>query len=381
MPASSDASTPQEDLELLRSAAREAADVAMSHFGKNVAMWDKAPGHPVTEADLAVDASLANTLRQARPEYGWLSEETGEAPHARRRQRAFVVDPIDGTRAFIRGEPHWCIGLAVIEEGLTIAGVIYNPVTDELFEATHGGGAFRNGAAIGVSARDTLQDCRMIASEYIIYRPGWATPWPEMEFADPKPNATLYRMALVASGEWDATLALWRKSDWDLAPGEILLREAGGLATTHDGEAFLFNRERPVQKSLLAAGPGLHGLLRERLAVVSLPDPHENIEEPSRVTVAKPAPAPKAKEKMTSESKPTKQLLHIVFGGELKNVSDIEFEDLSKVDFIGAFGSYKEAYDAWKAAAQRTVDHAETRYFILHAHRLLDPETGDHYKV
>ena len=84
---------------------------------------------------------------------------------------------------------------------------------------------------------------------------------------------------------------------------------------------------------------------------------------------------------MGDAPKAGKQLLHIVFGGELKDVNEVEFEDLSKMDFVGAFGSYKEAYDAWKAAAHSTVDSAETRYFILHAHRLLDPETGEHHHV
>lgn len=77
----------------------------------------------------------------------------------------------------------------------------------------------------------------------------------------------------------------------------------------------------------------------------------------------------------------SEQLLHIVIGGELKDVSGVEFEDLSKIDFVGAYPNYKMAYDAWKSAAQRTVDHAETRYFILHAHKLLDPETGAHHSV
>jgi len=82
-----------------------------------------------------------------------------------------------------------------------------------------------------------------------------------------------------------------------------------------------------------------------------------------------------------AEQVETRQLLHLVIGGELKNVSDVEFEDLSKIDFVGAFPNYKAAYDAWKGAAQRTVDSAETRYFILHAHKLLDPETGDHHHL
>ena len=78
---------------------------------------------------------------------------------------------------------------------------------------------------------------------------------------------------------------------------------------------------------------------------------------------------------------PSAQLLHIVIGGELKDVTDIEFEDLTKIDFVGAYPNYKSAYDAWKSAAQRTVDNAEMRYFILHAHKLLDPETGSHHSV
>ncbi|MEM7661661.1 MAG: DUF4170 domain-containing protein [Pseudomonadota bacterium] len=84
---------------------------------------------------------------------------------------------------------------------------------------------------------------------------------------------------------------------------------------------------------------------------------------------------------MPSEPKPQKQLLHIVIGGELEDVSDVQFEDLSRVDFVGAYPNYAEAYDAWKNAAQRTVDNAEMRYFILHAHKLLDPETGTHHNV
>lgn len=84
---------------------------------------------------------------------------------------------------------------------------------------------------------------------------------------------------------------------------------------------------------------------------------------------------------MSETASQSRQLLHLVIGGELKDVSGVEFEDLSKIDFVGAFPSYKAAYDAWKAAAQRTVDHAEMRYFILHAHRLLDPETGSQHQV
>ena len=180
----------------------------------------------------------------------------------------------------------------------------------------------------------------------MLEHPGWPEPWPPVTVARPKPNSTLLRMAFVAAGKWDATLVLGQKADWDLAAGTILIEEAGGVATTHRGEKLIFNRAVPAQRA------------------------------PKMVPPATTEPA-----KMGDTTRETKQLLHIVFGGELKDVTEVEFEDLSKVDFVGAFPNYKEAYDAWKNAAQRTVDNAETRYFILHAHKLLDPETGDHHHV
>jgi myo-inositol-1(or 4)-monophosphatase len=371
-----------DDLALLEAAAREAGALALSHFGRPVAVWNKEPGHPVTEVDLAVDALLYSHLRRARPGYGWLSEETAEDAHERNRARVFVVDPIDGTRAFMTGLPHWCIGLACLHEGQTVAGVVFNPVTGEFFSAAQGQGAFLNGQPIRTASRDTLQGSRLIAPEGVTMRRDLRTPWPEVEFADPRPNATLYRMALVACGVWDATFALWHKSDWDIAPAEIIVREAGGLATTHDGQPFCFNRPHPAQKSLLAAGPALHTLLKERLGVVHLPDPSS---KPRRPAPAPSGPVPEpSRETPSMPTTPAhtiqKQRLHIVFGGALKSVEGVEFTDLSKMDFVGAYGSYAEAYSAWKGAAQRTVDQAQTRYFILHAHRLLDPETGDQHE-
>ncbi|HAE28705.1 MAG TPA: hypothetical protein DCG58_16195 [Hyphomonas adhaerens] len=179
-------------------------------------------------------------------------------------------------------------------------------------------------------------------------------------------------MALVATGEWDATVTLAGKSDWDLAAGTVLVEQAGGGVSTHRGEPLVFNQEVPAQRSVIAAGAGLHPLLVRRTGFVGIPDPQERAASAATTTEQK---------KMGDAPKSQQQLLHIVFGGELKDVTGIEFEDLSKMDFVGAFSNYKDAYDAWKSAAQRTVDHAEMRYFILHAHKLLDPLTGDHHHV
>ena len=151
-----------------------------------------------------------------------------------------------------------------------------------------------------------------------------------------------------------------------------LVEQAGGVVTTHKGEPLVFNQEVPAQRSVIAAGAGLHPLLVRRTGFVGIPDPQERAASAATTTEQK---------KMGDAPKSQQQLLHIVFGGELKDVTGVEFEDLSKIDFVGAFPNYKDAYDAWKSAAQRTVDHAEMRYFILHAHKLLDPLTGDHHHV
>lgn len=360
-----------EDLITLRETVREAAALAVDWFERaDWRFWDKAKGHPVTEADLAVNALIRERLMAARPDYGWLSEETALDSETRFAKRSWVVDPIDGTRAFMRGEPYWCVGLGVLEQGACRAGVVYAPLLGEFYEARAGAGAYLNGARLQVSDCTMEDGCTMITNQSMLTHPAWPVPWPDMKLVDPKPNATLIRMCWVASGRADAVLTLWRKSDWDLAPAALMVTEAGGAATTHLGETYTFNRGEPAQRSLLAAGKPLHSLLMARVKGVRLPDPNWTVR-----------PYDRTQDTERRDMADMKQLLHIVIGGELKDVTGVEFEDLSKMDFVGAFPNYKAAYDAWKDAAQRTVDHAEMRYFILHAHKLLDPETGDHHHV
>ncbi len=262
----------------MRRAARKAGHLALEylHQREGPKIWKKKGGDPVTEADLAVNQLLADALLAARPEYGWLSEETADDLDGRRQSRIWLVDPIDGTRAYMRGnDPNWCIAIALVESGRPIAAVIYAPVFDELFEAVSGGGGYLNGTPIAVSQQAEEFGARLITNRSLVEHKGWPEPWPEMTISEPKPNATLYRMALVACGQWDGTLALFRKFDWDLAAGVLLVKEAGGLATTHLGEAFNFNRTVPAQRSLIAAGKGLHPLLVERVKHVNLPEPND----------------------------------------------------------------------------------------------------------
>jgi myo-inositol-1(or 4)-monophosphatase len=262
---------PDGDLALLEEAIREGGAIARSFFGGQYKRWDKGKGQPVTEADLAVDRHLRDTLSAARPDYGWLSEESEDDSARRTAARTFIVDPIDGTIAFLKGRPHFTICAAVVEGGVPVAGAIYNPITGECFAAEQGAGATLNGAPIRVSGRDALEGCRMLSSKSVLEHPEWANPWPPM--AIESRSSIAYRMALVASGTFDAALALSAKHDWDLAAGDVIVREAGGLVTDHRGHALRYNGAVPVLPSLVCAGPALHALLLDRVRDLDLSPP------------------------------------------------------------------------------------------------------------
>jgi myo-inositol-1(or 4)-monophosphatase len=260
------------DLALLESTVREAGDIARSFFGGTYKRWSKAQGSPVTEADLAVDSFLNARLRAARPGYGWLSEETDDDQARLECETVFVVDPIDGTVAFLKNKPHFTICAAVVQKGRPVAGVVYNPITEELFAAREGAGAQCNGQAISASARAELECCRMLGDKAMLAHAAWETlpnrPWPPMEIETR--SSIAYRMALVANGAFDAMLALSAKRDWDLAAADIIVTEAGGKATTHDGAILVYNRPDALQPSIIAAGPALHVQMLERVAHIKL---------------------------------------------------------------------------------------------------------------
>jgi myo-inositol-1(or 4)-monophosphatase len=261
------------DLALLEQSVREGGKIARSFFGGSYKKWDKSKGNPVTEADLAVDKFLRETLLAARPDYGWLSEETEDDAERLTKRSVFVVDPIDGTIAFMKGRPHFTICAGVVTDGAPVAGAVYNPITGECFTARLGDGAFLNGAPIQVSGRETLEGCRMLADKAMLAHAAWNTPpnrpWPPMEIETR--GSIAYRMVLVACGQFDAMLALSSKRDWDLAAAEIIATEAGGIVTSHTGTALRYNRESTLHPSVVTAAPKLHARLMERLSHLKLP--------------------------------------------------------------------------------------------------------------
>lgn len=256
------------DLALLTGAARAAGAVLLDWKAKGAKVWNKG-GTPVTEADHASNALLHERLIGARPDYGWLSEETADDPARLGTRRQFVVDPLDGTVSFIKDKDDFTVSLAVVADGGVVAGAVFNPSRDEMFAAALGGGATLNGAPIHASDAAEIENCRMVASAGMFRHPSWPEPWPEMRFQ--KIGSIAYRLALVACGRADATIALSTKSDWDIAGGEIVAREAGALVSAHDGAPFRYNRATTHQISLLAAPPVLYAALSRRLAPVRLP--------------------------------------------------------------------------------------------------------------
>jgi len=255
--------------ELLREAVREGGALALEHARKGILAWRKDDDTPVTEADLAVDHLLKQRLQAAEPDYGWLSEETEDDETRLGTQRQWLVDPIDGTRAYIKGRPHYAVVGALIEDGRPISGVIYNPATDQLFEAEAGKGAFLNGARIHVTTQEAVEGCRMLGASDMFRHPAWPQKWPEMHVE--QRNSIAYRAALVAAGEFDAMLVMNWKNDWDLAAADLIVHEAGGQMTTHAGDALRYNARDPRHRSVVAAGPALYKALNARIGQIVLP--------------------------------------------------------------------------------------------------------------
>lgn len=257
-----------QDLALIRQAALDAGALALSERRAGLKIWSKSGGSPVTSADMAVDRLLRERLLAARPDYGWLSEETADTPGRLDRRRIFVVDPIDGTVAYMKDRPWWCVPIAVIEDGRPVAAVIHAPALGETYEAVTAGGARLNGSAISASDASALDDAAVLADARLIQDRQWDEPWPEMRFE--KRNAIAYRMALVAAGAFDAAIALTPKWDWDVAAGALIAAEAGARVSDHRGDPWRFNREDPRQASLVCAAPALHPLIVRRTAPIPL---------------------------------------------------------------------------------------------------------------
>jgi myo-inositol-1(or 4)-monophosphatase len=237
--------------------AEEAAAHAMARFGREIKRWEKSPGQLVCDVDLAVDAMLKERLGALIPDAGWLSEETQDDARRLDCARVWVVDPIDGTRDFLRGRPGWAVSVALVEAGQPVVGVLAAPARDERWLAVAGGGATRNGERLVASERALLAGARV---------PADALPKADRDFvAVAKPNAIALRMAMVAAGEADLLATARWGHEWDVAASVLIAREAGAVVTDALGAPLSFNKPDARAFGLLATAPAMHAAALERL--------------------------------------------------------------------------------------------------------------------
>lgn len=249
-----------EDLALLVAAAQTAGDIAKSFAGPTAERWNK-PGEagPVTEADLAVNQHLHDVLRNARPGYGWLSEETEDGAERQDCDCVFIVDPIDGTRSFIEGSNTWAHSIAVARQGEIIAGAVYLPMRNQLYAAARGQGATLNGAPIKASSQEHLSPATLLSAKPNLAEKFWTGPVPS--FGRAYRPSLAYRLALVGTGRFDGMITFRPTWEWDVAAGSLIAQEAGAVVTDRDGAALRFNAVDPRTHGILAAAPVLHDRL------------------------------------------------------------------------------------------------------------------------
>lgn len=255
------ATTAAEDLALLVEAADEAGRIARHYWRQQPKVWDKGGElGPVSEADLAVNDALARALLGARPGYGWLSEETPDDPPARRAAiRSFILDPIDGTRAFIEGQEGFSHAIAVVEDGQPIAAVVHLPVLGLTYTATSDGAAMLNGAPM-TATQHPLPGARVLANKAtmnaVLWR-GGVVPDFRREF---RPSLA-WRLCLAAQGRFDGALSLRPTWEWNVAAASLIAGRAGAVVTDRRGAAMRFNNPHPQVDGLIVAGQPLHDAL------------------------------------------------------------------------------------------------------------------------
>ena len=255
-------------------AALDAARAVFARYTPGAIETEYKVGHdPVTEADRALDAVLRQTL--LRDQEGWLSEETADSPSRLDRSRVWVVDPLDGTREFVKGIPEFCVSIGFVEDGHPVAGGIYNPATQQTFLGSVDSGVLYNGVPSHPSQRRTLDGALILASRSEVKRGEWK-PFENGPFKVQAMGSVAYKLALVSAGLADITFTLTPKNEWDVVAGAALVKSAGGFVSTLEKTELTANRRDPLLSGLLASGP----FLKDEL--LTLVEPYLRVANPSR---------------------------------------------------------------------------------------------------
>ncbi|MDB9857140.1 3'(2'),5'-bisphosphate nucleotidase CysQ [Amylibacter sp.] len=257
---------PVHDLELLLDVAGTAGDIALKYFKNDPETWEKDGDQgPVTVADMEVNAMLETRLKAARPDYGWLSEETDDDLARLDCDRVFILDPIDGTRSFIMGHENFAHSFAVAEKGVVTAAVVHLPAKKMTFAATRGGGATLNGEPIAPSNVDDLAKAEVLAAKPMLNAEHWAGGVPPVKrnFR----SSLAYRLALIANGRFDAMLTFRPAWEWDVAAGDLICTEVGAAVFDAKGDVPVYNSTGAKIPGMIACAPALRAPFLKHLAV------------------------------------------------------------------------------------------------------------------
>lgn len=244
----------------LRSIIAEAGRIALGMWpgaGHQVRSWHKTPNNPVSDADLAVNSFLQRELAALLPSAGWLSEETADASGRLADDLVWLVDPIDGTRDFLRGRPGWAVSVALLRSGRPLLGVLDAPAHQQLWEAEAGKGAWRNNRPLKASQRRELAGARV---------PADTLPRPDADLiAVPRANSIALRIAMVAADEADLCATLRWGYEWDIGAAALIAREAGAAVSDAYGDPLVYNKRDPRAFGVLVAAPEIHSAAARRL--------------------------------------------------------------------------------------------------------------------
>lgn len=264
-------------LEELQDIVSEAGRIGLSYFGKNIKNWQKPDDTPITEADLAVNDFLDAKLKNLMPEFGWLSEETVDNLARQQKEYIWVVDPIDGTKAFIKGLAEWVVSVAVVKDNRPVLGLVYDPIAEILYYAQTGHGAHMINAKkqqvrIEPSGKQNVHEANILAYKFHFDRMATRSDyiWPDMQYQIV--NSMAMRVALVACGEFDAMVSFTNKGEWDIAAVDVIIHEAGGYITDGLGQTLTYNKDVPSLPHMVAAGAELHGKIIEHTMHFDFPE-------------------------------------------------------------------------------------------------------------
>lgn len=249
------------DRDRLRSILAEAGRIAHAMWpggGHAVKSWEKTPGNPVCDADIAVDSFLKRELSALLPAAGWLSEETGDTTERLRNDLIWLVDPVDGTRDFLRGQPGWAVSVALVSAGRPLIGLLEAPARGERWEAEAGQGATRNGEPLTASTRMRFAGARV---------PADTLPRIDADLISvPRPNSIALRISMVAADEADLCATLRWGYEWDIGAAALIAREAGAAVSDAFGDALAYNKRDPRAFGVLVSAPAIHAAAVGRLA-------------------------------------------------------------------------------------------------------------------